>query len=258
MSRLPALFVTHGSPTLPLDDAPARDFLKGLGKKIGRPDAILAISAHWEAAAPTVSTTERPETIHDFYGFPAALYEMSYPAPGAPEAARRAKELAIEAGLGGEEDSTRGLDHGAWSPLILMYPEADVPVTQLSVQTHLGPLHHLALGQALRPLRDEGVLILASGSATHNLRDFRSHTANTPALDYVAAFDDWLVSTVEANDRDALADYRNRAPEAEHNHPTEEHFLPLFVAAGASESAGRTLHRSATFGIIAMTAFAFD
>jgi 4,5-DOPA dioxygenase extradiol len=258
MTALPALFVTHGAPTLVVDDAPGRDFLADLGRKTGIPDAILCVSAHWERPRPGVSTAERPETIHDFYGFPQPLYELAYPAPGAPAVAARAAALIRDAGLDCDEDPGRGLDHGAWTPLMLMYPAADIPVAQISVQSAAGPAHHLALGAALAPLRAENVLILASGSATHDLSSFGRYRLDAPPMPEAAAFDDWLVDTVTAGDTDGLADYRRRAPHAMRNHPTEEHFLPLFAALGAGGGgAGRVLHRSCTYGIIAMTAFAF-
>ncbi|MCP4330907.1 MAG: dioxygenase [Alphaproteobacteria bacterium] len=257
MTPLPALFVTHGAPTLVLDDAPARDFLRQLGTEVGRPAAILCVSAHWEQAEPAVTTTARPETIHDFYGFRPDLYALSYPAPGAPEMAARAANLVRAAGLTCGEDPARGLDHGAWTPLFLMYPEADIPVAQLSVQTAAGPGHHLTLGAALAPLREENVLIVASGSATHNLRQFHGQGVSAATLPQALAFDAWLVDTVTAGDIPLLLDYRSRAPEAVWNHPSEEHFLPLFVAAGAGGGPGRLLHQSYTYGILAMTAFAF-
>jgi len=258
VTALPALFITHGAPTLPLDDTPARDFLAALGREIGTPDAILCVSAHWERRRPAVSTASRPETIHDFQGFPRPLYDLAYPAPGAPAAAAQAAALIRGAGLACDEDPGRGLDHGAWTPLMLMYPAADVPVAQISVQSAAGPAHHLALGAALAPLRDENVLILASGSATHDLSSFGRYGLDAPPMAEAAAFDDWLVEIVGGGDTDALADYRRRAPHAARNHPTEEHFLPLFVAVGAGGGVpGRVLHRSCTYGIIAMTAFAF-
>jgi len=261
MTRLPTLYVTHGAPTLIIDDCPARDFLAGLGKQLPRPSAIVCVSPHWEAPRAVVSAAPKPETIHDFMGFPKALYEQRYPAPGAPTLAGRISGLLHKAGISCIVDPLRGFDHGAWVPLKLMYPAADIPALQISVQTPLGPAHHIALGKALAPLREEGVLILGSGSATHNLRDFRGASAvGDPPKPYVKPFDDWLVKTVEAGDAEALADYE-RAPEAARNHPTAEHFLPIFVPFGAAlaagEAKGRTLHRSTTFGIIAMTAFAW-
>src|SRR5215207_5313154 len=168
-NTLPAVFVSHGAPTLAVEEHAAVEFLKRLGGELGKPESILCVSAHWNTEAPTVSGTERPETIHDFGGFPEELYRMRYTAPGAPNLAGRVRELLGEAGLACTVSPARGLDHGAWVPLKLIYPEADVPVTQLSVQPLLGAEHHFLMGRALAPLRQERVLILATGSATHNL-----------------------------------------------------------------------------------------
>lgn len=253
----PSLYVTHGAPTLPLDPGPARDFLSELGRKLGRPRAILAVSAHWASAEPVASLCERPRTLHDFGGFPEALYRLEYPAPGAPELAQRAVELLSAAGLAGATVPDRGLDHGAWVPLLLMYPEADVPVTQLSIQPHRDPRHHHAVGRALAPLRDEGVLIVASGSATHNLHEFRGQGSEAPTPDWVRAFAEWLDDAVAEGRQGDLLDYRQRAPHAARNHPTDEHLLPLFVAMGAGGK-GRVLHGSYTYGILYMGAYAFD
>lgn len=259
MNRLPALFVSHGAPTLAFEPGPTRGFLAQLGAELPRPRAILAVSAHWETGAPAVSAAVRPETIHDFYGFPQELYALRYPAPGAPGLAARVVQALDAAGLTAETDPERGLDHGAWVPLMLMYPQADIPVAQLSVQGGLGPVHHWRLGEALRPLRDEGVLIMASGSVTHNLREFGRHAYDGPPPDWVGGFNDWLQRAVEAGDREALIDYRSRAPHAARNHPTEEHLLPLLVAAGASTPgiAAQRLHAAYTYGVIGMDAYCF-
>ena len=259
MATLPALFVSHGAPTLIVEPSPARDFLAGLGATLDRPAAIVCVSAHWESARPTVATTPAPETIHDFYGFPPALYEIAYPAPGAPEVAQRVAAALDQAGLATATDGDRGLDHGAWVPLKLMYPAADVPVLQLSVQPHLGPEHHWRIGRALAPLRGEGILVLASGGATHNLAEFRGQAPDAPVAPHVAAFDAWLADTVEAGDLDRLLAYREMAPEAPRIHPRDEHFLPLFAAlgAGGGDARGRRIHASFTYGILSMAAFAF-
>lgn len=258
MSRFPALFVSHGAPTLPLEPGPTRGFLTELGKSVGTPAAILIVSAHWETAAPAVSTASQPETIHDFYGFPAELYRMRYAAPGAPALAQQAVQLLADAGLSAVAVSDRGLDHGAWVPLMLMYPDADIPVTQVAVQTQLGPAHHLHLGEALRPLRDEGVLIVGSGSVTHNLRELGRYDALPPA--WVSEFNDWLAGAVEAERAEDLLDYRRRAPHAVRNHPTEEHLLPLFAAWGAATPGAkpRRIHAGYTYGVIGMDAYRFD
>jgi len=256
---LPALFISHGAPTLPLEDVPARQFLSGLGTRIGRPAAVLAVSAHWETDAPRVSAAGRPETIHDFYGFPDALYRISYPAPGAPELAARVVERLDEAGIPATTDPARGLDHGAWVPLMLMYPEAAVPVTQLSIQPELGPAHHLAIGRALAPLRAEGVLVLASGSAVHNLRDLAWGAKGGRPVEWARQFDAWLADRIERGAMEELLDYRRRAPHAVRAHPRDEHLLPLFTAMGAGgpDVSGRRIHESFTLGSLSMAAFSF-
>lgn len=167
------LFLSHGAPTLPFEDVAARDFLKGLPAALPRPRAILVVSAHWETRVPTVNVVERNRTIHDFAGFPEALYQLTYPAPGDPQLADRIVDLLAEAGLPSATDTARGLDHGAWVPLMLAWPDADIPVVQLSVQSQLGPGHHLEVGRAIAPLAEEGVLIVASGSFTHDLSSWR-------------------------------------------------------------------------------------
>lgn len=239
---LPSLFVSHGPPSLELEASPARDFLAGLGTALGRPEAILCVSAHWQASRPSLGLAAAPETIHDFFGFPEALYRLSYPAPGARALAQRAAALLEAAGLPAVLDPERGLDHGAWAPLRLIYPEAGLPVTQLSLLADGGPAAHLALGRALAPLRAEGVLVLASGGATHNLMEWRAAGAQAPA--WAVAFDDWLAERIEAGAIDDLVAYRERGPEARRAHPSEEHLLPLYVALGAAEGPGRVLHRS--------------
>jgi len=195
------------------------------------------------------------ETIHDFYGFPAPRYELSYPAPAAPALAARAAGL-----LGAAVDTTRGLDHGAWMPLLLGWPGADIPVAQVSIQTRLGAKHHLDLGAALAPLRDEGVLIIGSGSFTHDLRRFRRGAElDAPETADVTAFSDWMDEKILAGDLNALADYRRLAPYAAEEHPTEEHLLPLHVALGAAGEGAKVerLHSSVEFGFLRMDAYQF-
>jgi 4,5-DOPA dioxygenase extradiol len=253
---LPTLFLSHGSPMLPFEEIPARGFIAGLGPRLPRPSAILCVSAHWETRDPAVSGAERPETIHDFYGFPEALYRLRYPAPGAPDLARRTAELLGTSGIECRIDPARGLDHGAWNPLLLIYPAADIPVAQLALQQPLGPRHHYAIGEALAPLRSEGVLLLASGGAVHNLGQFAAGGGRTAP--WAVAFDDWLADRIAADDRAGLLDYRNLRPEAALAHPRDEHFLPLFVALGAAKgTAGRAIHRSFDAGSISMAAFAW-
>ncbi len=251
---MPTLFVSHGSPMLFLEkDLPARKFLSTLGTLVPRPRAIVAVSAHWNTEAPAVSLTARPETIHDFYGFPEALYRLHYDAPGAPELAERV------AGLTGAVRAEYGLDHGAWVPAMLGWPAADIPIFQLAVQPYMNPAHHIAIGRKLASLRDDDVLVMGSGSATHNLRRLVRGQHDAPPEPWAKAFDDWVADKVEQGDEAALANYRSEAPYAREAHPTDEHFLPLHVAYGAAgEGArGKALHRSFTSGNLSMAAYAF-
>ncbi len=255
---MPTLFVSHGAPTLLIEDGPTQAFFAGLGESWPRPRAILCISAHWDSPAPRITGSARPSTIHDFYGFPDALYQLRYPAFGDPGLAERiARELSA-AGFEATVDANRGLDHGAWVPLRFLYPRADIPVLQLSLQSRLPPSHHLAVGRALQALRDEGVLVMGSGGATHDLSGFRAHAVDAPALDYAMAFDSWLRQAVTEGHTDALLDYAQQAPQAARNHPTPEHFLPLFAPLGAAGAGrGRQLHAGFTYGALSMAAYAW-
>jgi 4,5-DOPA dioxygenase extradiol len=252
----PSVFVSHGSPMHALQPGPAGEAWAALGRRAGRPRAILIASAHWETAQPMLTGAGRPETIHDFYNFPEPLYRLRYPAPGAPDVAQRARELLLaddfEAGI----DASRGLDHGAWSPLLYMYPDADVPVVQLSVQPHLGPAHHFRMGQALRALRDENVLVIGSGHLTHNLRDWaRGQGAPAP---YAREFQDWVKQRIDARNFEDLINYRSLSAQGVRAHPTDEHFLPLFVALGAAgESRPERVYDAIDSGVLAMDAYIF-
>jgi 4,5-DOPA dioxygenase extradiol len=235
MDPLPTLFLSHGSPMHAVSPGVVGDAWAALGKRIPRPDAVLIASAHWETSLPMVTGNPRPQTIHDFGGFPKALYEIVYAAPGSPKLAARIVALLRDAGITAGIDGCRGLDHGAWVPLRWMYPEADVPVVEIAVQPERGTAHHLALGRALAPLRRENVLIIGSGHATHNLRDWMSHRGQSEAVPYAVEFSRWLQATLCAHDERALVEYRDRAPGATRAHPTDEHFLPLFIAYGAAD-----------------------
>ena len=260
-AALPTVFVSHGSPMHALEAGAAGRAWAALGERLPRPRALLICSAHWEAEAPALTGSARPGTIHDFTGFPQPLYEIRYPAPGDPALAARAQALLRAAGLGAALDAERGLDHGAWSPLLYAYPRAEIPVVQVSVQTRLGPRHHLALGAALAPLAAEGVLIIGSGHLTHNLRELRSlrDTGVGRAEPYVGEFQDWVRERIEARELDRLADYRRLSAAGARAHPTEEHFLPLFAALGAA----REGYRAERFvghvegGVLAMDAYLF-
>lgn len=252
------IFLSHGAPTLPFEDVAARRFLEGLAGLMPRPRAILAVSAHWETRTPTVNAVARNSTIHDFSGFPPELYRLDYPAPGDPELADRVVELLGSAGLPAAIDMQRGLDHGAWVPLMLAWPDADIPVVQLSVQSHLGPGHHLEVGRALAPLASEGVLIVGSGSFTHDLSSWRGQ-AGMAEPEWVTQFADWFDAALSEGRTCDLLAYRHLAPHAVRNHPTEEHLLPLFVTLGAAGPVApvHRIHASNTYGVLRMDAYAF-
>jgi len=259
--RLPALFVPHGAPTFALRPGAAGAAMVAAARALPLPRAIIIVSAHWDTAVPTVGFAERPETIHDFWGFPEELYGLRYQATGCREASNEVLAAIRAAGLPGEADATRGLDHGAWIPLRLMFPDADVPVIPLSIQSSGGPQQAYRLGLALAPLAAQGFLVIASGNLTHNLRDYQLAARNngqTPA--YVRQFTDWLANRLQARDLPALLDYRQLAPGGVQAHPSDEHLLPLYVAlgAGGDQALARRLHAGIDDYVIAMDAYAFS
>jgi 4,5-DOPA dioxygenase extradiol len=266
-TRLPSIFVSHGSPMTALEPGAAGAFMQALGARIdarcGRPKAILAVSAHTSARAPVLLAGTRHEAIYDFGGFDPALYTLRYDAPGAPDLARRVADLMSAAGLPVHVAPEGGLDHGNWTPLRYMYPDADVPVLPLAFVPTQRPAQQFALGEALAPLADEGVLVLASGSITHNLRRVFEHglrgPVDRPEIAESAAFRHWMLARSAARDWEALFDYRARAPHAADMHPTDEHLLPWYIAAGAGgrEHAPLRLHDSVTYGSLGMDAYAF-
>ncbi|MGG6298184.1 DODA-type extradiol aromatic ring-opening family dioxygenase [Leptolyngbya sp. AN02str] len=259
MNPYPAVFISHGSPDMVMQSAPAADFFRQFHAQFQPPSAILVISAHWATQQPTVSAAAHPRTIHDFYGFAEPLYQLQYRAPGAPHIAKQVQQLLGNANIPVHLASDRGLDHGAWEPLMMMYPAANIPVTQLSIQPQQSPRHHWAVGQAIAPLRHEGVLVLASGSATHNLQMLGPNDGTQTPPTWVTEFDQWLAEHVLRNDVDALLNYRQLAPYAVRNHPTDEHLLPLFVALGAAAESPliSQLHASYSHTVLSMAAYAF-
>lgn len=257
MATLPALFISHGSPMMAIEPTGVNAFLRDLARDLPRPRAVLCVSAHWETPAPQTSAAASPRTIHDFHGFPPALYRLRYPAPGSPELARRVADLLAQGGIPCDVDPDRGLDHGAWVPLRIMYPRADVPVVQLSIQTGLDGAHHLAVGRALEPLREEGVLVVGSGNATHNLAE--RGPLEAPPVPWARAFDDWLKDAVTEARWGELVNFADAAPDALRNHPTPDHYLPLIVALGAAgEGArGRRIYAGFTYATLSTAAFSF-
>jgi 4,5-DOPA dioxygenase extradiol len=234
--------------------------LSELAAALPKPRAVVIASAHWLSAQPCVGSAVVPETIHDFGGFPDALHQMHYPAPGAPALARDVSRLLEQAGLKPALHPERGLDHGVWVPLQLLYPDADVSVVPISVQPKAGPAYQLAIGRALAPLRDDGVLLIGSGSITHNLHDLAAGYSDERQAPYVQPFIDWIESQLLAGHIDALLDYRRQAPFAERAHPTDEHLLPLFVALGAAgvRPQVQRIDAGIDMGLLAMDIYRFD
>jgi len=256
--KLPAVFLSHGAPTLAVDEGIETRAWAKLAQELPRPRSILVVSAHWDTRDPEVSAAPHLETIYDFRGFPRELYEQKYPAPGAPDLARKTAKLVQAAGLPCNVDAARGLDHGAWVPLKWMYPKADIPCTQLSVQSHRGPQHHVRLGEAIASLRDEGVLVLATGGIVHNLGDLEWDKRGTrEAAQWAKAFNDWIADRVESKAVDDLLAYRERAPHASRSHPTEDHFAPFFVALGAAGLPARRLDLGFDLGTLGLDGYVF-
>ncbi len=234
MRTLPTLFLSHGSPMHAIQAGKAGEVWAALAAALPAPKAVLMVTAHWETNLPMLSGNARPSMIYDFGGFPDALYKIQYAAPGEPGVAARAQSLLKDAGFTAGVDGCRGFDHGTWVPSLKMYPDADVPIVQLSVQTALNPRHHFEVGRALAPLTREGILIVGSGHLTHNLRDWMMSRGQVAHAPYAVNFQEWVYRHLAAHDVDALTHYRDQAPDAARAHPTEEHFLPLFVALGAA------------------------
>ncbi|SPD66143.1 Dioxygenase [Cupriavidus taiwanensis] len=281
---LPSLYISHGSPMLAIDPGPTGAAFEALGARLRaqRPRAVLVISAHWIYSTLAVTSRERQEAWHDFGGFPRELYALRYDAPGSPELAARVKVLVESAAIPGAgfvgHDDERPLDHGAWMPMRHFFPDADMPVVQLALNPYLAPQAQIAIGRALAPLRDEGVLVLASGSFTHNLQEVfgggRREQHGPAAEPYVEAFRQWMAEALDqalaTGDTRLIADYRAQAPYARRTHPTDEHLLPFYVALGAAlgpEGARAALPEPATvsrvadevtYGVLAMDSFVFE
>lgn len=256
----PSLFVPHGAPTFALRPGAAGAALAAQARSLPLPRAIVIVSAHWDTAVPTVGFAERPATIHDFSGFPEELYAIHYPATGCREAAEEVVAAIREAGLPVATDADRGLDHGAWVPLRLMFPDAEVPVIPLSIQSRGGPEQAWQLGRALAPLAGRGFLIVASGNITHNLRDYQfAARSGGRAPGYVREFPEWIAARLAAGDTPSLLDYRRLHPDGVQAHPSDEHLLPLFVAlgTGGENASVNRFHAGIDDYVIAMDAYEF-
>ncbi|RZS24437.1 hypothetical protein BHM03_00057525 [Ensete ventricosum] len=258
-------FLSHGSPMLSIDERmQARHFMQSWRDQVlpEVPKAILMVSGHWDVPEPTVNVINGPnDTIYDFYGFPKSMYQLKYPAPGTPALAKRVKELLQEAGFGRvKEDKNRGLDHGAWVPLMLMYPAAGIPVCQLSIDSAKDAAYHYRMGKALAPLKEEGVLLIGSGSATHNLRAIGRDGA--PPASWAVDFDNWLTDALLNGRCDMyiyVNDYLVKAPYAKMAHPWPDHFYPLHVALGAAgeNTKAEQVHQSWSNGTLSYSSFRF-
>jgi len=258
------LFISHGAPTLAIEPGATGQLLAELGQSLPKPDAILVISAHWDTNSDErtqfkISTAPKPETIHDFGGFPKAMYQIQYPATGAVKLANETAALLNtalnSAGIKVEVDEKRGLDHGAWVPLMLMYPNAEIPVTQLSINTKLNVETHIALGKTISQLQDRNVMILCSGAITHNLHDFHTMQRDIKPLQYVPEFTDWIAESLANNQIETLADYRKHSQHGVRAHPTQDHILPFFVALGAGRGKAKRHQPETTFGFLAMDVY---
>ncbi|MDI1328641.1 MAG: class III extradiol ring-cleavage dioxygenase [Pseudomonas sp.] len=253
----PSLYISHGSPMLALEPGASGPALARLAAEMPKPEAIVIVSAHWESNDLLVSGNPRPETWHDFGGFPKALFEVQYPAPGNPQLAGEVVELLQADNLPARIDTKRPFDHGVWVPLSLMYPQADIPVVQVSLPTRGGPALQTRVGHALASLREHGVLLIGSGSITHNLRELDWHAGPESVEPWARTFRDWMIEKLAANDEAALHDYRQQAPNAVRNHPSDEHLLPLYFARGAGGEFS-VAHQGFTMGALGMDIYRFD
>lgn len=253
--KLPTLFISHGAPNMILHGGRTHDFLKDLGRSLEKPKAILVVSAHWETEVPMLTAHPHPQTIHDFYGFEPEMYRINYPADGFPEMAWKAGALIPLSSI----DPQRGLDHGAWSPLKIAYPEAEIPVLQLSVQPHKDAAWHYRTGEMIASLREQGVLVIGSGNATHNLQAaFANNDSYAPQKS--AEFADWLHETLDQGNHSETKNWEKAAPYAFWNHPTPEHLLPLFTALGAAgrDAQADRIHAGLELNSLAMDAYRFS
>ncbi|OLU31041.1 dioxygenase [Pseudomonas sp. PA15(2017)] len=252
----PSLFISHGSPMLALQPGASGPALARLASELVRPDAIVVVSAHWESDALRVMGSTRPETWHDFGGFPAELYQVQYPAPGNPKLAESIVQRLRASGLDAQVDEHRPFDHGSWVPLSLLYPEADIPVVQVSLPSRQDPGLQVRVGEALAALRGQNVLLIGSGSITHNLGELDWRATGDQAAPWALEFRDWMVERLREDDLTALLDYRRQAPHARRNHPSEEHLLPLFFARGAGGTFAIE-HQGFTLGALGMDIYRF-
>ena len=252
---IPALFLAHGSPMLAIEQTPYTDFLAKLGERY-EPRAVVIFTAHWESETLTISSTDDVyDTIYDFGGFPDELYQVKYPARGSKAIAAMLEQKLTANGIEVRTDSVRGLDHGAWTLLHRMYPKADIPVVQVSVNPYLAPERQYRIGEAIRGLGREGILVIGSGVTVHNLR-MVNWGQKTPEP-WAVSFDDWLLEKLQSGDLNALFHYAEQAPYARQAVPRAEHFVPLFIAMGSGEGEAQMIHRSYDLGTLSYMCLQF-
>ncbi len=259
-TKQPTFFISHGSPMMAIENSATSHFIADLDKTIERPDAIIVFSAHFDLQKDIVITSGRsPKTIHDFYGFPQELYDLEYPAPGNPELANRIAQRFEAHGLKPILSDEQGWDHGVWIPLRLMYPDADIPVVQVSINSALGAEVNYRYGEILSGFREENILIIGSGGISHNLREVFNPAPDKNRVQKVEMFTEWVHDKLASRDTDALFHYLEQAPHTLFNHPTQEHFLPIMAAWGASGAGtGERIHKDAEFEILALDAYRFS
>jgi len=259
MAAAAPLFVSHGAPLFAIEPGTSGPALRAFGETLPADlRGVVVMSPHWMSRTPAVMTTAQPETWHDFGGFPPALYELQYPAPGSPALGQEVIDLLAAAGMPAQADAKRPMDHGTWVPLMHLLPKANVPVVQVALPAGAGPREVYAMGAALSSLREQGVLLMGSGSMTHNLAEFfGGERATAP---YVIEFSRWIESKMAAGDLEALFNYRSQAPHARRAHPTEDHFLPIFFALGAAGANARPeyLSREVMYSMLAMDTFSLQ
>lgn len=259
MDWLRSLFISHGAPTLAIEESAPGQFLDELGGALGAPRAIVVASAHYESETPRVTTADAPDTVHDFGGFSNQLSRIRYEAPGAPELAEAIVDLLRDGGFAAEADPERGFDHGMWVPLHRMFPRRNIPVIGVSVSPHGDAARHYEMGLALSKLADEEILVIGSGGFVHNLSELDWRYRETLPFEWAVEFSDWMREALSSNDLARALAWRERAPHADLAHPTTEHLMPLFVAWGAAGEGARAydLHRTWQYGSLGMHAFAF-
>ncbi|ALH95537.1 dioxygenase [Acinetobacter equi] len=256
LQTLPGLFISHGSPMLALNPEQVGPALERLSLNLPKPQAIIVMSAHWESESLEVNTGTRPETWHDFRGFPQELYELRYPAPGHPELAEKILNILADAGFAAHANSSRPRDHGVWMPLLHMYPKADIPVIEISLPTTMSAQDIYKIGQSLAIFREQQILIIGSGSITHNLRELSWDGGSNAIPEWASTFRNYVVNKLNHRDFDAVLHWEN-LPFVQRNHPTIEHLEPLFFSMGTGQLFN-VVHSSFTMGALGMDIYRFD